>query len=114
ADLRTAAEDTSSAGLASGYMERLAAAGGAGATRAAASCEAMMAETAAAATETAAAAVESDVARATAASAAGDTAAAQQARDRANSDYSTFLAADGQLAKATAALTAAAKENAVF
>ncbi len=114
ADLRTAAEDTSSAGLASGYVEQLAAAGGVGATRAAASCEAMMAETAAAATETAAAAVESDVVRATAASAAGDKAAAQQARDRANSDYSTFLAANGQLAKAAAALTAAAKENTVF
>ena len=80
ADMLAAAEDTMNAGVASRYVTQLAAAGDVGASRLAASRAAMTAETAAAAAETAASAVESDASQATAASAAGDTAAANRAR----------------------------------
>jgi hypothetical protein len=114
ADMLAAAEDTMNAGVASRYVTQLAAAGDVGASRLAASRAAMTAETAAAAAETAASAVESDASQATAASAAGDTAAMNRARDKAASDYSALLAADDQLARAATDLAAAASGNSAF
>jgi DNA-binding beta-propeller fold protein YncE len=114
ADMTAAAEDTKNAGVASEYVTQLAAAGDAGATRLAASRAAGTADTAAAAAETAAAAVETDASKATAASAAGDRAAMNTARDQAMSDYSALLAADAELAKAATDLAAASAGNVAF
>lgn len=113
-EMQTAAEDTTSAGIAFGAMKRLGGAGPAGATRVVASCEAMRVELAAAAAETAAAAVEADVARAAAASGAGDSTVLNRARRTAASDDSAFRAAIAQLAQAAMALGDAARENAAF
>jgi DNA-binding beta-propeller fold protein YncE len=113
-DMAAAAEDTRNAGVASGYVTQLSGAGDAGATRLAASRAASTADTAAAAAETAAAAVETDASKATAASAAGDRAAMNTARDKAISDYSALLAADAELAKAATDLAAASAGNAAF
>jgi DNA-binding beta-propeller fold protein YncE len=114
ADMAAAAEDTKNAGVASGYVTQLSGAGDVGATRLAASRASMTADTAAAAAETAAAAVETDASKATAASAAGDKAAMNTARDKAMSDYSALLAADAELAKATTDLAAASAGNVAF
>jgi DNA-binding beta-propeller fold protein YncE len=114
ADLAAAAEDLKNASVASGYVSQLSGAGAVGASRLAASRAAMTADTAAAATETAAAAVESDAAKAMAASAAGDRAAMNNARDKAASDYSALLAADAELAKAATDLAAASAGNVAF
>jgi DNA-binding beta-propeller fold protein YncE len=114
ADMATAAEDTKSAGVASGYVAQLSGAGDVGATRLAASRAAMTADTAAAAAETAAAAVETDASKAAAASAAGDRAALNNARDKAATDYSALLAADAELAKAATDLAAASAGNVAF
>lgn len=114
ADRATAAEDTKNASVASGYVTQLSGAGDVGATRLAASRAAMTADTAAAAAETAAAEVETDASNATAASAAGDGAAMNTARDKAMSDYSALLAADAELAKAATDLAAASAGNVAF
>ena len=113
-NMATAAEDTRDADVASGYVTQLAGMGDVGATRLAVSRAAMSAETAAAVAETAAAAVESDASQATAASAAGDRASVNNARDKAASDYSALLAADDQLTKAAKALAAATADNVAF
>ncbi len=114
ADMAAAAEDTKNAGVASGYVTQLSGAGDVGATRLAASRAAMTADTAAAKAETAAAAVETDASKATAASAAGDRAAMNTARDKAMSDYSALLAADAELAKTATDLAAASAGNVAF
>jgi hypothetical protein len=109
-----AAEDTRDAYVASEYVTQLAGMGDVGATRLAVSRAAMTAETAAAVAETAAAAVESDASQATAASAAGDRASVNNARDKAAADYSALLAADDQLTTAAKALAAATADNVAF
>lgn len=109
-----ASDDTRNAGVALWYMAQLAGSGDEGATRLAASRAAAAADKAAAAAETAAAAVESDVVRANAATATGNKASVDHARDTATSDYSALLTADDQLAKAANDLTAAAAGNATF
>jgi hypothetical protein len=114
ADLMAATADTTNAGIASGYVTQLAGAGDVGASRLAASRAAMTADKAAAAVETAAAAVESDASQASAASAAGDLAALDHARDKAAADDSALLAADDRLAKAAADLAVAGAGNAAF
>jgi hypothetical protein len=114
-DLVIAAEDTTNAGVASGYVTQLSGAGDVGATRLAASRAAMTADTAAKAeTAAAAAAVEADVSKAAAASTAGDRAAVNNARDKAATDYAALLAADDQLAKAATDLAAASAGNVAF
>jgi len=114
ADLAAAAEDMKNASVASRYVSQLSGAGDVGASRLAASRAAMTADMAAAAAETAAAAVESDAAKAIAASAAGDRAVLNNARDKAASDYSALLAADAELAKAATDLAAASAGNVAF
>ena len=88
--------------------------GSQGGTREAASAAASEANTAAAAVEKAAAAVESDVSKATAASAAGDRGAANAAQAQAAADYAALQAANAHLAKAAADLATAAAANAAF
>jgi DNA-binding beta-propeller fold protein YncE len=114
ADLAVAAEDIKNASVASEFVSQLSGVGDVGASRLEASRAAMTADTAAAAAETAAAAVESDAAKAMAASAAGDRPAMNNARDKAASDYSALLAADGELVTAAIDLAAAAAGNVAF